>query len=321
MAEIDNLAKKFISDNARFAELFNYFIYDSEPVISPDDLKPAETEEIVLPYANGKKGHIQRYRDTLKLWAVKQDGHALYVLLGGEAQDKIHYAMPVKNMLYDASNYSTQVEARARFYRNQAEKEPVTDGEFLSGFHKEDKLIPVITLVISLREGEWDGPKSIHEMFGNYDDRLLKLVPDYRINLISPGMISDEALDKMMPDVDAVFRFIKYSGDKEKILEMFTNNPKFESIDHYSVDLINAVTGSGIKYKTKKGKVNMCTAMQEIRQDSFSQGISQGIEQGIEQGQFQTLVNLTEKRYITIEQAAEEAGMSVEEFLEKMKVM
>ena len=47
---------------------------------------------------------------------------------------------------------------------------------------------------------------------------------------------------------------------------------------------------------------------------------TQGIEQGIEQGQLLTLVGLAKKKYITIEQAAEEADMSIEEFLEKMKL-
>ena len=43
-------------------------------------------------------------------------------------------------------------------------------------------------------------------------------------------------------------------------------------------------------------------------------------EEGREEGQFSTLVNLTNKKIITIEQAAAEAGMSVDEFLEKMRI-
>ena len=165
-------------------------------------------------------------------------------------------------------------------------------------------------------------------MFGDYDPRLMKLVPDYRINLISPSMMSDEDLDKMIPDVDAVMRFIKYSGNKEMIVKTFHDNPKYESIAPQSIDLINAVTGSNIKYKVKKGKVNMCTAMEELKKDYISQGYNQGLSQGYDRGlsqgydrgQFQTLIDLADKKYITIQQAAEEAGMSEEEFLEKMRL-
>ena len=43
-------------------------------------------------------------------------------------------------------------------------------------------------------------------------------------------------------------------------------------------------------------------------------------EEGRIEGQILTPVGLARKNYITIEQAAEEAGISVEEFLEKMKL-
>ena len=50
------------------------------------------------------------------------------------------------------------------------------------------------------------------------------------------------------------------------------------------------------------------------------EGREEGYNEGREDGQLQALVNLAEKRYITIEQAAEVAGMTVKEFLEKMKL-
>ena len=37
------------------------------------------------------------------------DGRAAYVVLGVEAQDAVHYAMPVRCALYDAANYAGQV--------------------------------------------------------------------------------------------------------------------------------------------------------------------------------------------------------------------
>ena len=44
-------------------------------------------------------------------------------------------------------------------------------------------------------------------------------------------------------------------------------------------------------------------------------------EEGREEGEFNMLVNLAGKKMITIEQAAKEAGMSVDEFLQKMTVI
>ncbi|MBQ4513937.1 MAG: hypothetical protein II969_13160 [Anaerolineaceae bacterium] len=54
--------------------------------------------------------------------------------------------------------------------------------------------------------------------------------------------------------------------------------------------------------------------------DGKEDGRIEGYNDGKEAGQLQALVNLAQKRFITIEQAAEEAGMKVDEFLEKMKL-
>ena len=47
----------------------------------------------------------------------------------------------------------------------------------------------------------------------------------------------------------------------------------------------------------------------------------EGREEGREEGEFNMLVNLAGKKMITIEQAAKEAGISVDEFLQKMTVI
>ncbi|MBQ6503100.1 MAG: hypothetical protein IJI57_04205 [Flexilinea sp.] len=58
-----------------------------------------------------------------------------------------------------------------------------------------------------------------------------------------------------------------------------------------------------------------------LRNKEREEGREEGLEQGFEQGELLMLVNLAEKKTITIEQAAEEAGMSVDEFLEKMRIV
>lgn len=75
-----------------------------------------------------------------------EDENADYLLLGIENQTEIHYAMPVRNMIYDALQYGNQVAAIAA--QNVKRKKAPTRAEFLSGFYKTDKLRPVITLVL-----------------------------------------------------------------------------------------------------------------------------------------------------------------------------
>ena len=53
-------------------------------------------------------------------------------------------------------------------------------------------------------------------------------------------------------------------------------------------------------------------------QENIQKGIELGIEQGIELGQMMLLAKLAQDGTITIEQAAEEAGMDVQTFIESM---
>ncbi len=96
MSAQDAIGKRYMSDNAIFADAFNFLIYDGEPIIKPEELREADTAQIALPYGNDARLIVQRYRDLKKLWAAKRDNNAVYVLLGGEIQQKVHYAMPVK---------------------------------------------------------------------------------------------------------------------------------------------------------------------------------------------------------------------------------
>lgn len=71
------------------------------------------------------------------------DENAAYVIYGLELQSAIHFAMPVRNMLYDAIQYANQVERTAKVHRKNKDKADTND-EFLSGFYKED-MINIVT--------------------------------------------------------------------------------------------------------------------------------------------------------------------------------
>lgn len=149
-----------------------------------------DTTMLALPFGeDGATVPEQKSRDVLKLLTAKADDNAAYCILGIENQTDVHYAMPVRNGLYDMIQYSNQVE-EARKSHKQA-KNYGTHEEFLSGFHKDDYLLPVITLVIYFGADKWDAPRSIHKMMLVRDERILQYAPDYKINLIAPEELSD----------------------------------------------------------------------------------------------------------------------------------
>ena len=144
MGTKDTITKDYMADNRVFADVFNHMLYKGKNIIDPDTLHPLDTTALAVPYGSGtSEVPVQKFRDEFKSLNVMHDDSRIYLLLGIENQSETHYAMPVKNMVYDALEYAGQVENSARSHR-EAKQWPSTSGEYLTGFYKDDRLIPVI---------------------------------------------------------------------------------------------------------------------------------------------------------------------------------
>ena len=78
-------------------------------------------------------------------------------------------------MIYDALQYGRQVADIATKHRKSGDNSKGhTKGEYLSGFYKEDRLKPVITLVVHFGADEWNAPLSLHEMMEVKNKELLE---------------------------------------------------------------------------------------------------------------------------------------------------
>ena len=318
MGKIDTETKAFISNPARFADAFNYLLYDGQPVIKPEDLKPLDTAEIAIPYGNNVRAHKQKYRDVLKLLTAMQDGEAIYAVVGVENQSFVNYAMPVKTMDYDATSYVEQVIAAKRAY---GKEDKLTSEEFLSGFRKGDKLMPVITLVIYFGASEWDGPMSIHDMLNTKNERLLRFVPDYRINLIAPAQVPDEDFEKFSTDFRDVLQFIKCSKDEESLSRLAEYNERFLRMNPETSELINLITDSKLKLNVEEGTVNMCQAIQQMREHSEAIGVAKGkvagIAEGKVEGRMEAYAEMVAAGMIDVQFAARKFNVTAEEFIRK----
>lgn len=201
MGQKDTVTKDYIRNAEVFADAFNYLFYGGEKVIIPESLHELDSTATTIIHDDSLNAElIQRYRDSLKYMTVMEKNDAVYVILGIENQSHVHYAMSVKNMLYDAMEYANQVRKTSVRYRKEkstgntkSEKNnsgKTSSGEFLTGFSRSDELIPVVTLVIYFGTEAWDGPRNLYEMFGVENKKILPFVPDYRINLIAPEEMS-----------------------------------------------------------------------------------------------------------------------------------
>ena len=145
-------------------------------------------------------------------------------------------------------------------------------GEYLSGFHRGDRLLPVITLVILFNPEPWDAPVSIHEMLSVKNPKILSFVPDYRINLIAPAQIEAEDMNKFRSSLREVLLYIKYSKDSELLNRLLARDPRFHNLDIEAAVVINTVTKSGLKFNRREKKVDMCQAILDMRREERQEG-------------------------------------------------
>ena len=308
MGVADKETKAYMRENEIFADAFNFFLYDGAQKIQPGRLRELDTTELIqLPGTDKKQLSevIQKYRDVLKSVVMMQDEKASYLLLGIENQTEVHYAMPVRNMLYDAMQYGKQVSELAADHGKHRAELKMTGAEYLSGFLKTDKLLPVITLVIHFSAAEWDGAKSLHEMMEWPDAHLKEYVQDYKIQLIDPAKIRPEEFEKFSTSLREVLECIKYSKDKKKLRKLVENNPRM-TMEVNAARVVQAVTGTKFRISEETEVVDMCQAIDEMVED--------GIKEGIEKGKLEALENLLKKGTISIQDAADCMAMSVAEF-------
>ena len=255
-----------------FADAFNYLLYDGEQVIKPDELQELDTIELTVPYGNNARVPVQKYRDLMKMWNAMMDENAIYVILGAELQDRVHYGMPVKDGLYDMLGYSKQIAEIKRSYRKDAAKEgeitvdngvvkiKLTSEEFLSGIRKEDKLIPIITAVVYLGEDPWDGPRSLFEMLDIRDKRLIPFLNNYKLNLISPADMEEDEFEKFRTELGYVMKLIKHQSEDADELIIREGHRK---ISAETAHFLNAAMKLNLEYEVEPGGVDMCKAMEK----------------------------------------------------------
>lgn len=286
MGNIDSRAKEYFSDNERFADLCNYVLYDGEPVIQPDFLEEKDTTEVLSVFGTDQKQiHIQKWRDLLKSTVIRSFQGVCLILIGVEAQADIHYAMPVKNMIYDALNYGYQVKEAAR--KHKQSRDYTDSAEFLSGFQADDKLTPVITITVYLGSEDWDAPRRLSDMYGEVDERLRPFLQDFNANVLVPREMDD--FSKFRTGLRQVFEVLNVAGDREAMEQVFRSDKMFQALDNETVHAINEFAGTRIPVN-KKGKVtDVCKAWEDY-------GFDRELK-GREEERLKTIQRMIQKKY------------------------
>ena len=309
----DVILKDFWRQNERFADLFNAVIFRGKQVIKPEDLTERDTDMSGIIQFKDYRKTLERTRDVVKKMAYGVE----FAVLGIESQQKIHYAMPLRTMLYDSLGYLKEYQEITRI--RKAERGKMTEDEFLSKMRKEDRLHPIISIVLYYSEKSWDGPTCLKDMIVEMPEEVEQIFSDYKMNLVQ--IRESEQYTFHNEEVRAVFEISReiFNGNLDKINEKYRNRDLTPEL----ITVIGKITDSA--ELVRQGKIeevaNMCTALEKWEKENIERGTKRGIEigtnQGIEKGIAKMVLTLLNKGK-TVEETADWLDLT-EEYVRKVQ--
>ena len=272
----DVILKDFWRQNERFADLFNAVIFRGKQIIKPEDLTERDTDMSGIIQFKDYQKTLERTRDVVKKMAYGVE----FAVLGIESQQKIHYAMPLRTMLYDSLGYLKEYQEITRI--RKAERGKMTEDEFLSKMRKEDRFHPIISIVLYYSEKSWDGPTCLKDMIVEMPEEMERIFSDYKMNLVQ--IRESEQYTFHNEEVRAVFEISReiFNGNLDKINEKYRDRDLTPEL----ITVIGKITDSA--ELVRQGKIeevaNMCTALEKWEKENIERGTKRGIEIGTSRG-------------------------------------
>lgn len=233
LTAMDDEIYEVLSDNEIFADLFNGSLFGGNQIIRPDMLAQENEKKILRAgKEGGRRIILRRIRDVQKLSLLGEG--CLAVILAAEGQRTVHYAMPVRCMLYDGIDYTGQVERITKKRKEDLhdmldippELEPWT--ECIQDYR--------INLVCSQTVNSFHFKTGLREVF-----ELLPLLKD------KEGMKNFLAVKKE--------EFMHLDAKKGWLVSRFLSVPALKELK-----------------ENEKGEADMCTAIEEMMEEREEQG-------------------------------------------------
>lgn len=303
----DDTLKTFWRNKYRFADIFNYMFFDGKEIIHPEKLSDHDTNEAnILWNKQTKAVSLSRTRDLIKEYNCGMN----LILIGIEDQMKVHYAMPVRTMLYDALEYLKQ--CKELEHKHRTDNSLSSPNEFLSGLTANDRIQGTITLILYYGEEQWDGPQSLSDML-NVPVEFKQFVNDYHVYILDVKHTNTEQFhNKDNRDLFAMLQdftsgeiehteFVKKYINAEIYWETLAAFVAITGKETLATNLINQKGGEAKMYKTWE------RWDAELREEGRQEGIQAFILDYLEEGfSEERILEKLQKRFSLTSEKAQE---------------
>ena len=256
MQEKNVVTIDYLGDPERFADFLNALWFSGNRILTSDNIRECKADSSRI-WKDADTLHTSEiFRDLTR--EVSLGAHTLLVAL--EAQSDIHYAMPVRVINGDSMQYHEQWR---RIRNRHRQRRDLRDAGYLSGFHKKDRLFPVITLVLYFGRKPWDGPDNLWDMMNieEFPETVRQYIADYPLRLIDVRRYPHS--ERFCTDLRVVFGFLAADSEKDALLDFIEKHD----------------------YLNRKGEVNMCQAINDLMRDEFQNGKVAGLHEGLREGE------------------------------------
>ena len=287
MGNKDDALYDYFVDNEKFADFYNGAVFNGRIIVDANMLSDGAERYVgveIEKTASKKLKYKNRYRDVKKHLG---NGTNL-AILAIENQSDVDYSMPWRIMQYDQLEYGRQIQKIREHKTEEYRKKGKKIARWQIKLTSEDKLNPVYTLCFYHGTEEWNGPKSLMEMmnFGEGNEALKELFHDYKLTLVCVDDLED--LSVFRTDVRLLLQALKMRNNGETMDTLFKHE-EYQCVSEVTARTIAAMTDyteilEYLEDRDGEGEVNMCIAVEEIREKYINKGIETGMERGIKEG-------------------------------------
>ena len=270
MGRADEYQFDYLDDNNRFADQVNGALFHGRQVVKPDELESADMQAVYLGKEAGRRKNYKTVVDKTRMWRGR-----LIHILAIENQTYVDYHMVLRNMLTECLSYQKQWKQKRAAHKKEADLKIGTD-EYMSGMAKNERFIPVITLVVYCgTEHPWDGARCLHELL-EIDDEVREFVTNYRLNLYDCH--AHDTFDEFHTGLRQLFEVVRYGKDKAKLKEvMETNKETYSNLDSDTRELLEVVAKVKIKeekqdMEKEEKKYDLCKAFVDMKLEGIEEG-------------------------------------------------
>lgn len=259
----------YLDDNVRFADQINGALFHGRQVVKANELDPVDSQVVYLGKEAGRRTNFKAVADKTRIWRGR-----LIHILAVENQSFVDYHMVLRNMLTECLSYQKQWKQKKTAHEREENLEIGTD-EFMSGMTKEEKFMPVITLVVYCgTEHSWDGARCLYDLL-EVNDELKEFITNYKLNLYDCH--AHDTFDEYHTGLRQLFEMVRYGKDKEKLKEIMEENKEiYSSLDSDTKELLEVVAKVRMKedavMKNGEKKYDLCKAFVDMKLEGKEEG-------------------------------------------------